>query len=354
MSAMRISLATLGALAGTALILAGCSRTAQQPRTQSANDVVATVGSTSVTLAEVDRSALQVPASTFGNMKMSQALYEARRAALDAIIDDQLLDQEAKTRGLAVAALAEQEINSKATPLSDAEISAWYKTNQARLQGAPVEQVRPQIQAYLMQERTRAARRQYLDQLRAKAAIRVLLDPPRMTIAAATYTASSTGPVGAPIELVEFSDFECPFCLRAHPTVKEVLASYGNKIHFVYRHYPLASIHPHARAAAEASQCAAEQSQFWAYHDMLFADPTHLTDADLKTRATQLKLNTTQFNACVDSHKYKADVDTDVMAGDEVGVTGTPMFFINGRLLDGAQPIEAFKRIIDEELALKK
>jgi protein-disulfide isomerase len=87
---------------------------------------------------------------------------------------------------------------------------------------------------------------------------------------------------------------------------------------------------------------------------MLFADPTHLTDADLKTRAMQLKLNTAQFNACVDSHKYKGDVDTDVLAGDEAGVTGTPMFFINGRLLDGAQPIEAFKRIIDEELALKK
>ncbi|MGB7217977.1 MAG: thioredoxin domain-containing protein [Vicinamibacterales bacterium] len=352
---MRTRLVVSGAPALAALVaIAGCSRSpAQQTRNPSPTDVVASVGSTSVTLAEVDRTALQVPAANFGNLKLSQALYEARRAALDAIVDDLLLDQEAKARSLATAALVEQEINAKAPPLGEAEITAWYKTNQGRLQGAPLDQLRPQIQTFLMQERTRAARRQYLDQLRGKATVRMLLDPPRQTVAAAKYVESSKGPANAPIELIEFSDFECPFCLRAYPTVKQVLETYGDKIRFVHRHYPL-SIHPHARPAAEASQCAAEQGQFWAYHDLLFADPSRLTDPDLKAGAAKLGLNAAQFNACLDSHKYKSDVETDVAAGDEVGVSGTPMFFINGRLLDGAQPIEAFKRIIDEELALKK
>ena len=134
--------------------------------------------------------------------------------------------------------------------------------------------------------------------------------------------------------------------------MQQVLASYGDKIRFTYRHYPLSN-HPHARPAAEASQCAAEQGQFWPYHDLLFADPSRLTDADLKARAVQLGLNAAQFNACVDTRKFKDDVDADVRAADAVGVDGTPAFLINGRMLSGAQPIEAFKRLIDEELANK-
>jgi protein-disulfide isomerase len=132
--------------------------------------------------------------------------------------------------------------------------------------------------------------------------------------------------------------------------VKQVLSTYGDRIHFVYRHYPLAN-HPRARPAAEAAQCADEQGKFWAYHDRLFGDQSRLNDSDFKQHAAELGLNTAQFDACYDAHKYKADVDTDIRAGDEAGVSGTPAFYINGRMLSGAQPFEVFKRIIDEELA---
>src|SRR5262249_43252427 len=112
--------------------------------------------------------------------------------------------------------------------------------------------------------------------------------------------------------------------------------------------------HPNARPAAEASACAAEQGQFWPYHDRLFAQPSKLSDADLKSHAAALGLDAAKFNASVDSHKFKSLVDHDVKDGEEAGVNGTPAFFINGRLLSGAQPYEAFRRLIDDELAQKK
>ena len=128
-----------------------------------------------------------------------------------------------------------------------------------------------------------------------------------------------------------------------------MLSTYGDRIRFVYRHYPLAN-HPRARPAAEAAQCAHEQGKFWEYHDRLFGNQAALGDADLKQHAASLGLDVAQFNACYDSQKYKADVDTDIRAGDEAGVSGTPAFYINGRMLSGAQPFEVFKRVIDEEL----
>ena len=187
--------------------------------------------------------------------------------------------------------------------------------------------------------------------MRAKTAIRVTLDPPRQVIAKADRP--SKGPATATVEIVEFSDFQCPFCLNAFPTVNQVLSTYGDRIRFVYRHYPLPN-HPAARPAAEAAQCAYEQGKFWEYHDRLFGNQALLADADLKQHAAVLGLDAAQFNACYDSQKYKADVDTDIRAGDEAGVSGTPAFFINGRMLSGAQPFEAFKRIIDEELNAKR
>jgi protein-disulfide isomerase len=330
----------------------GCSlKATPQAHSMSPGDVVATVGSTSITLSQVDEKALQQPAGSFGNVKLVQALYNARRSALDEVIDDLLLAQEAKTRGIPRDALIAQEITSKAPSVSDAEVAAWYQANQARVNGASLEVVNGPIRTLLLQQRTMDIRQKYVDQLRSKTAIRILLDPPRMDVA--TANRPSRGPTTAPIEFIEFSDFECPFCLRAHPTVEQVMQAYGDKIHFTYRYFPLNN-HPHAFPSAEAAACATEQNKFWPYHDLLFGDPTHLSDADLKARAAALKLDTKQFDACVDSHKYKDDVDADIRAGNEAGIDGTPAFFINGRMLSGAQPFEAFKRVIDEELQLKQ
>jgi protein-disulfide isomerase len=339
---------TLAALLG---VLTACSQTsAQQSRRQLPTEAVATVGGASITLAEVDDKALEQPASAFGSAKLSQALYEARRAALDEIVANKLMDAAASAQGVDRAALVEKEITAKIPPVSDADVTSWFQANQGRLQGAALEQVKQPIRAYLTQERMQGIRAQYVDSLRAKTSVAIMLEAPRQAVSSAN--SPSKGPKTAPIEMIEFSDFQCPFCLRADPTVQEVLKTYGDKIRFVYRHYPLPN-HPAARPAAEAAACANEQGKFWPYHDLLFANPSKLSDADLKQHASTLGLNTAQFNSCVDTHKPKGLIDADVKAGEEAGVNGTPAFYINGRMISGAQPFDVFKRIIDEELVRK-
>jgi len=334
------------------LFLMACSSSAQQPnRVQGPNDVVATVGNVSITLADVDQKAMQQPANTFGTTKLVLAIYEARRSAIDDIVGEKLIDMEAKARGVATQALIAQEITSKVQAVTDADVSAWYDANKSRVQGASLDEVRVPIRNLLTQQRSAVAYEKFVDQLKVKTPFRMMLEPPRMKVL--TAGSPSQGPTDAPIELIEFSDFQCPYCYRANPTVKQVLTTYGNKIRFVYRNYPLPS-HPNARPAAEAAQCANEQGKFWPYHDRLFADQSKLNDDDLKASAAALGMDAAKFNACFDSHKYKTLVEADMQAGNDAGVNGTPAFFINGRMLSGAQPYEEFKRVIDEELAWKR
>ncbi len=339
-------------LLGLAIIFfCACSSTeAQQQKQPAAGDVVAKVGATSITLAQVDEKALEQPVANFGSLKLSQALYEARRQAIDELVANALLDVEAKQRGVERAALIEKEISDKVTPVGDAEVASWYQANQARVQGAPLEQVRAPIRAYLIQERMAVAREQYLDTLKAKTPVVISLEPPRLAVSAAK--GATKGQPNAPIEMIEFSDFQCPFCQRAHATVEQVLATYGDRIRFVYRHYPVQG-HAAAKPAAEASECAKEQGKFWPFHDRLFANTSKLSDADLKAHAAAVGVDTATFNACVDSHKYRSVVEADARDGDAVGVNGTPAFYINGRMISGAQPFEVFKKLIDDELQRK-
>ncbi|MGE5244974.1 MAG: thioredoxin domain-containing protein [Betaproteobacteria bacterium] len=338
---------------GVAVFAIACSTTVAGPQSAAGGgaEVAATVGDASITLAEVDKDALQQPVSNFGASRLSQALYDARRSTLDALIANALLDREAKARGLGRDALVQQEIVAKTKPPTDEEVEAWYRANEARLRGAALEQVRAPIRQLLTRQRTAQAREAYVAQLEAKTPVHIFLEPPREKVAEADSPAR--GPAGAPIEMIEFSDFECPFCLRANPTVQQVLATYGDRIRFVYRNFPLPS-HPDALPAAEAAQCANEQGKFWPYHDRLFANSGKLSDADLKQAATDLGLDRPRFDACLGSHKFKDRIDADIRDGNAAGVNGTPAFFINGRMINGAQPFEAFKRVIDEELQLKR
>ena len=350
MRALHLPVKALAALG--LIMVAACSKTdAQQTTLPNQSEVVATVGTSKVTLAEVDTRALQEPVSSFGSAKLVQALYMARRATIEEIIANRLLDEEAKARGIDRPTLVEREIASKAPAPTDAEVVAWYQANPARVNGATLDQVRAPIRNLLIEQRMDAARAALVDSLKAKTTITINLDPPRVEVNDGGRPAR--GNPKAAVEVIEFSDFQCPFCLRANPTVEQVLKTYGDKIKFVYRHFPLQN-HPNARPAAEASACAEVQGKFWEYHDRLFANPTKLTDADLKAHAAALGLDTATFNACVDNHQQKPGVDADMAAAEAVGVTGTPAFFINGRSIEGAQPFESFKRVIDEELARTK
>ena len=333
------------------VLLAACSSSAQQVKRPTQTDVVATVGSVSITLAEVDDKALEAPTSNFSGT-LSQALYDARRATLDEVIASKLMDDASKSQGIDRSALVEKEITSKVTPVTDADITGWYQANQSRVQGASLDQVRQPIRSHLTQERMLKVRQAYIDSLKNKTSVKIMLDAPRQTVKMASGS-PSRGPANAPIEMIEFSDFQCPFCQRVGPALTQVLNTYGDRIRLVYREYPLPN-HPNARQASEAGLCANEQEKFWPYHDRMFANQQRLGAADLKQYAVDLGLDATRFNACLDSHKYAQHVEADISAGNAAGVNGTPAFFINGRLISGAQPFEEFRKIIDDELALKK
>lgn len=151
------------------------------------------------------------------------------------------------------------------------------------------------------------------------------------------------------VTLVEYSDFQCPYCQAVAPTLQQILQEYGDKVSLEYRHYPL-SFHPMAQPAAEASECAAEQGKFWEYHDALFANQSGLSPELFRNLAQTLKLNVSRFTSCLDSGKYTAKIQAQLLEGQQKGVQGTPGTFVNGELVSGAQPFEAFKRIIDSKL----
>jgi protein-disulfide isomerase len=163
----------------------------------------------------------------------------------------------------------------------------------------------------------------------------------------------SRGPAAAPVTIVEFSDFECPYCGGLFPTLKQVEKNYPQQVRIVYRQFPLTNIHPHAQKAAEASLCANDQQKFWEFHDSMFSNQSELSVADLKQRAVDLKLNTQAFNQCLDSGKHATAIQADIQEGARNGVSGTPALFINGRLLSGNQPYAEIKNVIEDELQRK-
>jgi protein-disulfide isomerase len=160
------------------------------------------------------------------------------------------------------------------------------------------------------------------------------------------------GPEDAAVTIIEFSDFQCPYCARFDvETLPQILSNYGDRVRFVYRDFPLISMHQYALKAAEASECADDQGAYWKYHDLLFNNQSALDDASLKEYAASLQLDTAAFNQCLDSDKYLSEVQKDEQDGITAGVQGTPAFFINGVLISGAQPYSVFQAAIEAALA---
>ena len=160
------------------------------------------------------------------------------------------------------------------------------------------------------------------------------------------------GPANARVTIVEFTDFQCPYCKRSQDTLHQVLAAYPNDVKLVAKANPL-PFHPHARPAAEAAFCALDQGKYWEYREKAFAGSPKLEDSDFMTFAKDVGLNMKKFEKCYQSHTYAARVDADIAAGQDLGVQGTPHFFVNNQEINGAQPFEAFKAAIDKELAKK-
>jgi protein-disulfide isomerase len=305
----------------------------------------ATVGGTAITLEQLDRAA----ANQLG--KIRQQEYDIRAEVLAGLIQDQLLQTEAAARKMSDADLVQTEITDKAAKPTPDEVQQYYDKMKARMGGKSFDDVKGDIEKMLAAQKANDRKGAYLNELSAKYEVKMLLDPPRSTITLRPG-APVMGPADAPVTIVEWSDYQCPFCKRAHPTVEQVLSEYKDKVRFIYLDYPL-PFHQMAMPAAEAVHCAEDQGKFWEYHTNLFVAPGDLSPADLTKRATDLGLDTTAFNACTAANKHEALIKSNYEDGAALGVTGTPAFFINGRMLVGAQPIEQFRTIINDELSRK-
>ena len=331
------------------LLALACSTPAQQASTgQAGSDAAARVGTRTITMQEVDeRWRRDEPAQ---QAQAIQQMYEGRRVALEAIVADLLIEQAAKAKGLDAAKFTEAEIARRVQPVAEGQVVAFYQENQAQMQGRTLAAMSPAIERYLEEQQRATAYRALVTELRkAGPAVNVVLDAPRYTVDIAADD-PALGAATAPVTVVEFSDFQCPFCQRVMPTLKRVREAYGDRVRIVWKDFPLTSIHPQAFKAAEAGQCAREQGKFWEYHDQLFANQQALEPEFLKKYAADTGLDAATFSACLDTAKYAERVQAQMGVGNSLGVSSTPSVFINGRLLSGAQPYETFTAVIDEEL----
>ncbi len=278
--------------------------------------------------------------------QLEQQAYQLRLRALEEAVSRRLLEKAAAAKKLSVEELLRQEVDSRVAEPTPAEVEAFYLGQRDRLR-QPLEAVRDQLVRNLKSVRTAEARQKFIQLLRAKSAVTILIEPPRMAVEIGN--APRRGPAGAPITIVEFSDYQCPYCKRVAPTLRDVLNRYGDQVSLVFKDLPL-SIHPQARKAAEAARCAGEQGRYWDYHDALFAAPA-LHDAVFGELARSIGLDAPRFQECLASGRHRAGVEADARQAEELGISGTPAFLINGILLGGAQPLEAFTRLIDSELA---
>jgi protein-disulfide isomerase len=305
----------------------------------------ATVAGKTITLEELDRSA------SSQLMRIRQQEYQVRMDVLEGMIQQKLIADEAAARKVSEADLLKTEVEDKTTPPTADEVAQYYEKMKARMGGKTLDEVKGDIEKALFVQKQNERRAQFLTELSTKSDVKIMLDPPRVAITIPP-SAPSMGPADAPIVIVEWSDYQCPFCKRAAPTVNQVLSEYKGKIRFVYRDYPL-PFHKQAMPSSLAAHCAEDQGKFWEYHNNLFDAAGDLSEADLTKRASDLGLDMTKFNACMQAKTGEAAINAAYNDGAAVGVTGTPAFFINGRMLVGAQPFEQFKTIIDDELTRK-
>jgi protein-disulfide isomerase len=303
---------------------------------------LATVGGRSITRAEVEA---RVKPKL---VEVENQRYEILRDGIDEIIAEEVIAQEAKARGVTVEALEETEVTKKVPAPRDEDVKQVYEENKEALDNAPFDTAKPYIIELLKQQGTAERKNEFVNQLRVKYKAEVALKPPVVDVGTGGRP-SRGGGANAPVTIIAFSDYECPFCKRAEATVEQVMKTYGDKVRLVHRDFPL-TIHKHAQQAAEAARCAEAQGKFWEYHGKLFASDDLSTDK-LKAMAKDVGLDPKKFDECLDKQQFKDAVAKDVADGNAAGVNGTPAFFINGRVLSGAQPFEKFKEIIDEEIA---
>ena len=283
-------------------------------------------------------------------------LYQIKKNWVDQKAKAIIFDQAAKEAGLSRQAWEAREIDGKATPPSQQEIDQLAPRFAAQGSTAPISDVqlaklKEQARQYLTTQKRAMLENSLYQQLVQKTPVELLFTKPEQPHIDVTYPKESPvkGPAGARVTIIEFTDFQCPWCKRSQDSVKAVEQAYGEQIKLVDRMFPLTGMHPRAMPSAEAAFCAKEQDKYWEMRDKLFPSQT-LTDEDFKQFAKDIGLKEKKFDKCIADHKYDAAIQADIADGQRFGVRGTPTFFVNGLQTNFQQLQETVKN----ELAKQK
>jgi len=318
---------------GAGILLAGSNAIAQND-----SDIVAQVGDLKVTRADLNKEE---------EGKLLQAryqYYQAESKALDELVAQKILEVEAKKENLTVEQLMDRDIKSKIEDPTDDQMRVFYEGLETE---QPYEAVRDKILSKIRQVRTQRATAEYVRKLREQISVVIELAPPNASVD--LQNATFRGSQHAPVTLVEFADYECPYCQKVAPEINQLQADLGDKLAIVYKDFPL-PMHSHAEKAAEAARCAGKQGKFWEYHDMLFHNKQLEVD-QLKEQANSLKLDPSAFDKCLDSGEEAADVARDRSEGQRLGLNGTPSFFVNGHFFSGDVDYNGLRRIVEQQLS---
>ncbi len=330
-----------GGLALLGLLLSGCAgeRSPEDP-------VLATIDGDPITLSEVE----EVAGDRLGKLdhEYRRQRYDLVESALDRAIRDRLLEIVAESRGISVEELVAGEVDSRAE-VSEEEVVAWYEQNQAALGGRTLAELSAAIRQLLQDNKRERALNELTDGIKQDMEVVVHLEPFRVELN--NDGSPAMGPEDAPVTLVEFSDFECPYCARFYRTLKQLAENYSGRLRIVYRQFPI-NTHPNAYRAAEASLCAHDQDGFWAMHDLMFEEQDQLDAASLREKAERIGLDVDEYDACLESDRHAQQIERDMREARQLGVDGTPAIFVNGiPLAVGAPAYSVVARAIDEELS---
>lgn len=308
------------------------------------NRVFATVNGTKITSADIEKSLTPLI------YEVQQQVYEFRKTELDLKINDILLEAEAKKKGVTARNLIDAEVTAKLPIVTEAQAEKFFNENKARINGN-FATLKPQLIKYLQDQEEKKQLLAYADRLRSNAGVQVFLAPPQAPVyEIATDDQPSRGNPDAKVTVVQFTDFECPTCARAHPGLEKLIEEFGSQVRFVVRDFPLDQ-HKHALKAAEAAEIAREHGKYWEYAALLYKNQPSLEIEELRDYAVSIGLDREEFATDLNSGKYASKVERDLLDGEKIGVDSTPTFFVNGRKVPG-YTYEAVKAAI--EAALKK
>lgn len=304
----------------------------------SANSVVASVDGATVTLADFEHE------RPFGLFQAQNAFYQSEKKAVDDYLDDYLLERQAQKEKVTVAELLKIHVDSTiAKDPDDEALRVYYEGLDS---AEPFETMRGKILDHLHERRLAKAKAAYIQTLRSQSKITLQVSAPRAQVS--VDKTQLRGADGAPVTLVEFADFECPYCQQFEPTLDKLQADFKDKLAFAYKDVPL-PMHGHAEKAAEAAHCAGAQNKYWEYHDLLLKTK-ELEIPQLKAAAQNLGLDTTAFDKCLDSGAQADSIKTTLEEARQLGITGTPSFLLNGRFYSGAMSYDQLHTLVTEEL----